>query len=224
VVPSIPSEDLKLDGLTRAVAGVIKNAQSVLAFADYERLTRAAQSDERSWQAEFGQSRDISALGVERNVFRYRAVPVTLRLAEKTPLVDLIRLLAAAARTGSAVAVSSAVPLPATLVATFTDVLAPVAVTELIIESDAVWLGRVGAGDLQRDGVSRVRLAGGARSQELHLALALAVNGSPDVAIYSGDVTASGRVELLTFLHEQAVSLTAHRFGNPDPIMEALPV
>jgi RHH-type proline utilization regulon transcriptional repressor/proline dehydrogenase/delta 1-pyrroline-5-carboxylate dehydrogenase len=27
---------------------------------------------------------------------------------------------------------------------------------------------------------------------------------------------------LLPFLHEQAISLTAHRFGNPDPAMQAL--
>ena len=29
-------------------------------------------------------------------------------------------------------------------------------------------------------------------------------------------MTASGRVEVLPFLKEQAVSITAHRFGNPD--------
>ena len=225
-IAGTPSEDLRLDGLSRAVAGVIKNAQSGLPFADYERLTRAATSDEHAWRAEFGQSRDVSALGAERNVFRYRAVPVTLRLAENAPLGDLIRLLAAAARTGSAVSVSSAVPLPTTLVSTFTEMHAPVSVTSVTIESDVSWLARVAAGDLQSAGVSRVRLVGGSlsRSRELHLALAQALNGSPDVAIFSGDVTASGRVELLTFLHEQAVSLTAHRFGNPDPVMEALSV
>ena len=64
---------------------------------------------------------------------------------------------------------------------------------------------------------SRVRIAGPGA-----FALAEAVKGDPDVAIYSGDVTVAGRVELLPFLHEQAVSVTAHRFGNPDPAMEAL--
>ena len=34
----------------------------------------------------------------------------------------------------------------------------------------------------------------------------------------------AGRVELLPFLREQAVSITAHRFGNPDRGMIALPV
>jgi RHH-type proline utilization regulon transcriptional repressor/proline dehydrogenase/delta 1-pyrroline-5-carboxylate dehydrogenase len=46
--------------------------------------------------------------------------------------------------------------------------------------------------------------------------LAEAVGGSPDVAIWSGPVTSAGRIEMLPFLHEQAVSITAHRFGNPD--------
>ncbi len=219
-----PSEDLRLDGLSREVAGVIKNAQSGLAFSDYDRLTQAARSDERAWQTEFGHSRDVSALGVERNVFRYRPVAVTLRLAENAALADLVRLIAAAARTGSPIAISSAVPLPATLVATFTDVLAPVSVTEVVIESDAVWLARVATGELQLDEVSRLRLVGGARAAELHRSVAQALRGSADIAIYSGEVTASGRVELLTFLHEQSISLTAHRFGNPDPVMATLPV
>jgi len=35
-------------------------------------------------------------------------------------------------------------------------------------------------------------------------------------------VTTSGRVELLPFVHEQSVSITAHRFGNPDIAMSAL--
>jgi RHH-type transcriptional regulator, proline utilization regulon repressor / proline dehydrogenase / delta 1-pyrroline-5-carboxylate dehydrogenase len=48
------------------------------------------------------------------------------------------------------------------------------------------------------------------------------VQGNPDLAIYSGDVTAAGRVELLPFVHEQAVSVTAHRFGNPDVAMQSL--
>jgi len=42
--------------------------------------------------------------------------------------------------------------------------------------------------------------------------------------VWSGPVTTSGRIELLPFLHEQAVSITAHRFGNPDPEMAQLPV
>jgi RHH-type proline utilization regulon transcriptional repressor/proline dehydrogenase/delta 1-pyrroline-5-carboxylate dehydrogenase len=64
-----------------------------------------------------------------------------------------------------------------------------------------------------------VRLVGGDAT-----ALATAVGGTPDLAIYAGEVTAAGRVELLPFLREQAVSVTAHRFGNPDAGMIGLRV
>ena len=35
-------------------------------------------------------------------------------------------------------------------------------------------------------------------------------------------VTGAGRVELLPFLHEQAISITAHRFGTPDHLTEGV--
>ena len=40
-------------------------------------------------------------------------------------------------------------------------------------------------------------------------------SGSPDVALYTGDVTSCPHAELLPFLREQAVSITNHRFGTP---------
>ncbi|MWV57582.1 bifunctional proline dehydrogenase/L-glutamate gamma-semialdehyde dehydrogenase [Rathayibacter sp. VKM Ac-2754] len=49
----------------------------------------------------------------------------------------------------------------------------------------------------------------------LSTALAEALGGSPDVAIYADPITPAGRVELLPFLREQAISITNHRFGNP---------
>ncbi len=50
-----------------------------------------------------------------------------------------------------------------------------------------------------------------------HAALSDAVAGDPDIAVYAGEVTTAGRIELLPFLREQSVTITAHRFGNPDP-------
>ena len=55
-------------------------------------------------------------------------------------------------------------------------------------------------------------MIGGSRSE-----LARATDGDPGLAIYSGPVVSAGRVELLPFLREQAVSITAHRFGTPRP-------
>ena len=37
-------------------------------------------------------------------------------------------------------------------------------------------------------------------------------------------MTTSGRIELLPFLREQSVSVTAHRFGNPDRAFAELPI
>ncbi len=53
-------------------------------------------------------------------------------------------------------------------------------------------------------------------------ALARATGGRPDLAVWSGPVTASGRLELLPFLREQAVSVTAHRFGTPSTLVDGL--
>ncbi|MFM1953325.1 MAG: hypothetical protein RL187_534, partial [Actinomycetota bacterium] len=55
-------------------------------------------------------------------------------------------------------------------------------------------------------------------------ALAVAFDGAPEVAIYGGEVTEAGRVEMLPFVVEQAISLTAHRFGAIDPRFSALPI
>jgi len=40
-------------------------------------------------------------------------------------------------------------------------------------------------------------------------------NGSPDIALYTGAVTACPHTEMLVFLREQAVAVTSHRFGTP---------
>jgi RHH-type transcriptional regulator, proline utilization regulon repressor / proline dehydrogenase / delta 1-pyrroline-5-carboxylate dehydrogenase len=207
-----PSNDILLPGISDRVASVIKKAQGGLDFPEFDRVRTAAQSDERAWNEEYGVSRDVSNLGVERNVFRYLPVPVTIRLSEGSSIGDLVRLIAAASRAGSHVTVSSAVPLPTPLVQSFDGPLAPVDARDVVVESDAAWLAR--AGTL---GTHRIRLIGGDP-----LALAEALNGSVDVAVWSGPVTTSGRVELLPFLHEQAVSITAHRFGNPDRDMAGL--
>jgi RHH-type proline utilization regulon transcriptional repressor/proline dehydrogenase/delta 1-pyrroline-5-carboxylate dehydrogenase len=211
-----PSSNLKLTGISRPVAQVIKRAQEGMEFLEFDAVRRAALSDEAAFTSEFGVSHDVSDLGVERNVFRYRPAPITLRLSEGETLGDLVRYIAAGTRTRSELWISSALPLPTPLVELFDTPGTPVHVSDVRIESDERWLERVTNGELA---TSRIRLVGADATE-----LASAVSGNPDVAIYSGPVTAAGRVELLPFLHEQAVSITAHRFGNPDPTMAVLRV
>ncbi|TXK19006.1 bifunctional proline dehydrogenase/L-glutamate gamma-semialdehyde dehydrogenase [Homoserinibacter sp. GY 40078] len=206
-VPLEPAGDLRLDGLAHGPRAVVEAFQPTLDYAGFDRVRRGAFSDAQAWEAEFGVARDASGLGVERNILRYRPTPVTVRLAEGAALADLVRVLAAGARAGSRLAISSAAPLRIDRVA-----------RELgwtsVVESDAAFATRAA-----RELPARIRLVGGDAA-----ALAHALGGSIDVAIYAGEVTSAGRIELLPFLHEQAVSITAHRFGNPDPAMIGLPV
>jgi RHH-type proline utilization regulon transcriptional repressor/proline dehydrogenase/delta 1-pyrroline-5-carboxylate dehydrogenase len=146
-------------------------------------------------------------VGAERNLFRYLPMPVTVRHGLGSPFADLVRVLAAARLAGSEVQLSSAVPLPAGLAAELASGPGAVNVT---VETEADWLARAGRGELA---TSRIRLIGGDRT-----AFADATGGNPDFAVYAGPVTTAGRVELLPFLHEQAISITAHRFGNPDEL------
>jgi RHH-type transcriptional regulator, proline utilization regulon repressor / proline dehydrogenase / delta 1-pyrroline-5-carboxylate dehydrogenase len=202
------SDDLRLDGLDEKVASIIKKSQQAIDFAAFGWVRAAAFDDEAAWRGFYANGRDVSALGVERNILRYRPIDVTIRLSEGEALAPLVRLLAAAARVGSRVTVSSALPLPDALVAATASELAPLRVAALRLQTDDQWLAFAREGGID---TSRVRLIGG----DLR-ALADEVAGSPDIAFYADPVTTSGRVELLPFLHEQAVSITAHRFGNPD--------
>ncbi len=206
--PGSPSEGLSLAGLEPRVAQLLETATAGLEWSDFDIARRGAKSDQAAWTEIFA-ARDVSALGVEIDVLRYLPVPVTIRLSEGRPLHELVRVLAAATLARSTVVVSSAAKLPRPLRALLKE--RGVRVT---VENDAAWLARAP----QLLGlVHRIRLIGGDAA-----ALARALGGSPDVAIYADEVTRAGRIELLPFLVEQAVSLTNHRFGNPSVLMDGL--
>ncbi|MFI5086553.1 MAG: hypothetical protein ACHP7K_11565, partial [Actinomycetales bacterium] len=169
-------------------------------------LRRAAGDDQRQWDAEFGVAKDVSALGVERNVFRYLPVPVEVRLAGGGEPAELLRVVLAGHRAGARPGISAASEPPAAL----TRALGLLGL-RAAVESDGDWAGR-----MSRLGAVRVRIVGPGSAAEDALYAASA--GSPDIAVYAGPVLEAGRIEMLPFLHEQAVAITAHRFGNPDNI------
>lgn len=229
-----PKQNLSVRGLHDGVRRLLEAAQPALDFVGFDAARAGALSDQAAWEDEFGLGRDDSQLGVERNVLRYRRTDVTVRAAEGAPVVGLVRVLLAAARVGAHVQLSSAAPIPARLLAAIEAGESRLRVTSVAIESDSAFSARV-----VQERPARIRLIGSdgtvvaaadagtdaprARpalevARELHAAL----GGDPDVAIWSNPVTVSGRVELLPFLREQAVSLTAHRFGNPYPAMGEL--
>ncbi|HEY9498125.1 MAG TPA: bifunctional proline dehydrogenase/L-glutamate gamma-semialdehyde dehydrogenase, partial [Terrimesophilobacter sp.] len=76
-----------------AVAGIVAAAGS-----DF--VLRAARSDQAEWEREFGVAKDVSALGVERDVFRYLPIPVTIRQNAAGSLAELARVVAAGVRAG----------------------------------------------------------------------------------------------------------------------------
>ncbi|MFC6235898.1 hypothetical protein ACFPZL_12475, partial [Leucobacter soli] len=69
---------------------------------------------------------------------------------------------------------------------------------------------------------ARIRIVAGASRAEAVAAVYEATDGKPDVAVYGGEVVSAGRVEMLPHLHEQAISITAHRFGTPNALSDGL--
>jgi len=204
---------LHLRGLDSRITAVIEAAQPSLGYEAFDWLRRAALSDAIAWNREFGQVKDVSALGVERNLFRYRPAPsVHVRAALDARLEQVLRVALAGLRSGAPFVLSLAAGLPAAVRRLLDEAGVPV-----FVEIDDDWLARV-SGD---ERPARVRLIG-ADAAALHRALADAVAGDPDVAVYDNEVTTAGRLELLPFVHEQAIAITAHRFGNPDAWSEAV--
>ena len=259
--PHDPRPSLRLHDVSEGVTRLVDAARPTLSFEQFDSLRTAVESDQRAWQSEFGLARDVTGLVVERNVLRYRPHPVTVRLSSGADPAALVRLVAAGARAGSTLAVSSAVPLPAGLVHLWRASSSPVRVRDVVVESDEAFVARAAAGALQgataeaagpdvldllaeAAGGERASVDGGrvddsrpAPSPEAvaaysglrirmiggdPAALARVLRGSPDVTIFSGEVTEEGRIELLAFVREQSVSLTAHRYGRLDPALADL--
>ena len=207
------SSTLHLRGLDSRITAVIEAAQPTLDFEAFEWLRRGALSDAVAWHREFGQVKDVSKLGIERNLFRYRPVPVAIRAAKDAAWQEVLRAVVAGVRAGADFTLSAPVGIPAPVRRALSELQVPV-----FVETDAEWIARVRAA-----GIGRVRLIGSRDSvAEAHRDLAVATSGDPDIAVYDNEVTTAGRLELLPFLHEQSVTITAHRFGNPDPWSEGV--
>ena len=198
-----------LDGGVRAVYDAVRSG---LGREDSVFLHQALLADAEAWENAYGRGRDVSALVCERNVLRYRPTAVVVRAEAGTHLADLVRVLAAGVRAAGPLSLSVAEPLPPELGAALTGAGVVVAV-----ERGRVWGARLADTAACGPQGARVRILG-PRTQsarERWEQACRATSGSPDVALYTGAVTACPHTELLPFLREQAVSVTAHRFGTP---------
>ncbi|MCS5732860.1 bifunctional proline dehydrogenase/L-glutamate gamma-semialdehyde dehydrogenase [Herbiconiux daphne] len=190
------------------VAALLAASRAVLTRVEADSLERAAKSDAAAWQSHFT-AKDVSQLSAERNVFRYAPLdrPILVRLGSDAPVADLVRTVLAGALSGTEMVISSAHWLPADIEAALSSVA-----TAVVVESDTAWASRVTA-----FGSGRVRLLGAGVES-----VTAATGGRPDLAIYANPVTEAGRIELLPYLREQAVSITAHRFGTPNHLTDAM--
>ncbi|TSD58638.1 bifunctional proline dehydrogenase/L-glutamate gamma-semialdehyde dehydrogenase [Aeromicrobium piscarium] len=200
------SEATAQDSPADDVVRFVQEAAKVTGLDDAarERLTRATHSDAAMLRTEFGIRKDVSGLTAERNVFRYLPCPAVIRFATGGDVADLVRVAAAAISVDAPVTVS----LPDRRYAALFEG------TGLDVEvlADEAWLRALASGPAQR-----VRLVGGSAASVYPV-----IGGRPDVAVYDHEVTEAGRIELLPFLHEQAISITAHRFGTPNHLTDAI--
>jgi len=174
---------------------------------ELDSLGRSFSSDALAWHDEFSQTRDVAQLVAERNLFRYVPSRVLIRLGPDAPTTSLIRVVGAGITARADISVSSAAALPESILATFAEL--GIAVT---MQDEDEWLRAASTTDHRR-----VRLVGSPASS-----LAEPTGGRVDLAIYEHPVTEAGRVELLPFLKEQAISITAHRFGTPNRLTDGI--
>lgn len=199
------SSTLHLRGLAPEVRLLIETAQASLDYQSFDRVRRAALSDALAWRTSLGRAYDVSGLGIERNLLRHWPVVTHVRLAERAPLADLVRVAAAGLVVGAPMTVSTGVVLPPEIA----EVLAMQGVS-VALERDDDWLARIsvnGPGDDEL-AASRIRLIGGDRVRTAEW-----LGGLDEVTLWAEPVTMAGPIELLAFAREQAISIAAHRHG-----------
>ena len=183
-------------GLVRLVTA----AGGILAADRLAWLRQAVASDQQAWRTHFGIGHDPSGLEAEINVLRYRPASIVVRV-ETDDAAAVLREASAAMITGAKARFSfRTVPGPE-----LAELLGSHGLIVEVREDERF--------DPQARG--RIRYLGDRD-------LLTAVQGSIDVSVYAGPSIQTGRLALLPYLHEQAVSVTNHRFGHPTPLTDGL--
>lgn len=211
---------------------------ATLPAPDIDWLRACAAGDQLAWSTEFGVVKDPTGLDAEANMFRYRPRRVVVRAAEDAPVTDVVRVGLAAARSGSDVVLSASAriadELPPVARQLFAGVLPATTDEEFRAQAVARLLrgDQVAAESAEAAGATEAEatttpdedLHAGARIKLVgnDVDLVVALGATPDVAVLTHPVVGAARVELMEMLHEQAVSMTMHRFGNPFPDMEGI--
>jgi RHH-type transcriptional regulator, proline utilization regulon repressor / proline dehydrogenase / delta 1-pyrroline-5-carboxylate dehydrogenase len=142
------------------------------------------------WATEYGRGHDRSRLRAERNVLRYRPLPgVIVRVDDTTPSMSIELARHAARLTGTPLSFSAPSPGVA---------------ADAIVETDEALGDRLAS----RPGW-RLRVLATPTPALRHDAW------TAGVTIDDAPIVPDGRIELIHWLREQAVSITAHRYGSP---------
>ncbi len=146
------------------------------------------------WKTHFSLDHDPSALACERNILRYRPLPrgVLVRISPTTDAATVALVREAARIPGTHISFS---------VSDHTDV-AP----DAIVESDRTLAARLGP-----EVCDRLRLLTAVEPEVRLAALAAGVQINPT------PIAPDGRVELIHWVREQALSITNHRYGRIMP-------
>jgi RHH-type proline utilization regulon transcriptional repressor/proline dehydrogenase/delta 1-pyrroline-5-carboxylate dehydrogenase len=162
-------------------------------------LRCAAASYAKAWEEHFAVDHDPSRLLGQDNLFRYRPVPgMLLRLGQGALPLELSSALVAAHTCGIEMVISLDEDDTAGRAC-----LHGLGGWPHVFESEAAMAAR-----LEADGVGRIRCLGSVGDRLRASAEAAAVHCE------DAPVLANGRVELLRYLREQAISTDYHRHGN----------
>ena len=231
--PSFPPAVERQANVTKPqLVDLLEVGRKLLSEDDYAHLVEAVESDEHACLKEFDALHDPSRIPVERNILRYLPTPVTIRMGKEASMFELLRVLSAGLAMGEIhhfdpsdataferhLRAGATVPMELTVSAcdflpTELSVMLANYGVEVISENSKRFVQRLAQGPVSLD--ERVRMVGESGDE-----LRRAVAGSIDVAVWDGPVTNAGRIEILPFVHEQAISITNHRFGNRTPLSE----
>lgn len=179
------------------------NSLTALASEDSEkeRLTATAESYAYWWDKEFSVEHDPSQLHGETNHFRYPVRPWhVLRLQRPDDCLLIAAQVALAANTVGIQRLRISLASGHATISSMSEMTANI---EVVVETDAQLVEHL---KTQRSG--SMRIVGSYDAAQF----APSIIGN--VPIIQPTVFANGRIELLTYLREQSISETVHRYGN----------
>jgi RHH-type proline utilization regulon transcriptional repressor/proline dehydrogenase/delta 1-pyrroline-5-carboxylate dehydrogenase len=183
--------------------------KSAVNTIDLERITAALLSYDHWWREEFSREHDHFRLLGEDNIRRYVPYPlIRVCIRPQDSLFEIFARVAAARVTGARVLVSHAPDHPSEHLSLLDECTEDwAAAIEIATEPDEALAEIVAT---SRD--QRIRFAAPDRVPLMLREAAAKARGG--TAIVDHPVLAEGRVELLWYLREQAISYAYHRYGN----------